>query len=485
MRLMAREAYRRPVLWWAGTRLILLLWAIGAVPCISHGAVAGDVALYSRWAQYMQGQGNFPSYDPQWQYPPGAALVMLLPQLFVNLGLSYIVVFYFFALAADFAVFRLLLGQADRIAAETGAPPHLSGLWAWVGGGFAIGPLILMRYDVIVTAVSVGGLLGLVGTTAKRGAETANRRTWALRGALLGLGAIIKVWPAVLLAGLPSGRDGRRALSWAVGAAVGVSTILCALMGGGLSFITGQYGRGIEVESVLASPFMVAAWFGYNAQTVHEFGAFQIAGTGVAVVGSCSLLLTVIGLGFVVWWRLRRFNHASWTPALMYDVALTVVLIMVVTDRVLSPQYLIWLMGLAALCLAENGPTRRASVMATPAKLVMACVLITQIEFPILFGEVMYHQFFGTILVAARNTTLVVATVLAIKHLWRASTKPPADAADPDGAAAAEPADQPAQSAAGAPAAAAQTAAAGRNEAGPIAVDGISVVAGAPAEPTR
>jgi Glycosyltransferase family 87 len=487
MRLMASPAYRRPVLWWAGTRVILLLWALSAVPSISHGAVVGDVSLYAHWAQFMQGQGNFPSYDPQWQYPPGAALIMLFPQIFVNLGFSYIVVFYLFALAADTAVFRLLLGQADRIAREADAPPHMSGMWAWIGGGFAVGPLILMRYDVIVTALAVGGLLATVRGRARRPAESARRRTWALRGTLIGLGAIIKVWPAVLLAGLPDGRDGRRALAWAAGTGIVVSGILCAIMPGGLSFITGQYGRGIEVESVLATPFSVAAWFGYDARTVHEFGAFQISGPGVNLVGSCSLLLTVIGLGFVVWWRLRRFNHASWSPALMYDVALTVVLVMVVTDRVLSPQYLIWLMGLAALCLAENGPGRRATVMATPAKLVMACVLVTQIEFPILFGEVMGHGVWGTSLVAARNTTLVVATVLAIKALWRASTKAPADPAG-DGTGAAPAAAVGAQAGAGQNAgapAAAPAAGNGPAGAGGISADGIPVVAGAPVEPTR
>src|SRR5581483_1568259 len=107
-----------------------------------------------------------------------------------------------------------------------------------------------------------------------------------------------------------------------------------------------------------------------------------------------------LGFGIVLWWRLRRFHPERWSPALMYDAGFTVLLVMVVTSRVLSPQYLIWLIGLSALCLAESGPgrkgpeengARRGSLMATPARMVMACTLVSQLEFPILFLQVMHH----------------------------------------------------------------------------------------------
>jgi hypothetical protein len=112
----------------------------------------------------------------------------------------------------------------------------------------------------------------------------------------------------------------------------------------------------------------------------------------------------------------------------MYDVAFTSVLILVVTSRVLSPQYLIWLLGLTALVFTENAPTRRATVLARPALLVFGCVLVTQIEFPLLFGEVMGGQFWGTMLVAVRNLVLVLACVQSLRALWNSG---PADPADP------------------------------------------------------
>jgi hypothetical protein len=420
--------YRRVTFWWAGSRFLLMLWSLQAMPYFSRGAVIGDVNIYNGWADTMV-HGSFPSSDPQWQYPPAAALVMLFPKLIAHVGIGYVNSFFFFALAADAVVFSLLIGQADRIASESGREPHLSGVWAWVLGGFALGPILFMRYDVIVTALAVGGMLATVKAVGRRTPEQADKWTWSLRGVLLGLGAMVKVWPAVLLAGVPGGRRGARALISAVAGSLVICGLLAAGLSGALSFLGHQSTRGIEVEAVFASPFMIASWFGYPVSTVHQDGNFQLAGPGTSVVASGAILLTLLGFGIVLWWRLRRFHPDQWTPALMYDAGFTVLLVMVVTSRVLSPQYLIWLIGLSALCLAENAPGRRRTLMALPARMVMACTLVSQLEFPILFLQVMHHGFLGTAVVAARNLTLLAATVIALRKLWSATTAPTTDAA--------------------------------------------------------
>ena len=418
--LVARPRYRRVVLCWFGTRLLLMLWATTVLPWFSHGSVLGDVEIYRGWAKILE-TGTYPVHDTQWQYPPAAALVFLVPQVFTHLGISYIVGFFFFALLADLAVFLLLLDHAHRSSVADSADPHLTGVWAWVIGGFAMGPLLLMRYDVIVTAFAVGGLIAPARSVKVR---------WSLRGALLGFGAMVKAWPGVLVLGLPPRGPGRRALAWAVGTAAVTSAILSLCLTGALSFLSGQSNRGIEVESVLASPFMVASWFGYPVKVVHLYGSFQISGPGISAVSSFAELLTVVGVCIVLWWRLMRFRPRCWTPALMYDTAFTVLLVLVVTSRVLSPQYLIWLLGLACIVLTENGPVRRGTVLARPACLVVFCVLISQIEFPLLFGEVMMGQFWGTTVVAVRNLILVIACVQALRALWQAGAREPLASAE-------------------------------------------------------
>ena len=420
--------FRRVTYWWAGSRFLLLLWTLQAVPYFSRGSVIGDVMLYHTWADVM-GHGSYPSGDEQWQYPPAAALVMLAPKVLAHLGIGYVNSFFFVALLADAFVFALLVGQADRISAESGREPHLSGVWAWVLGGLALGPIMYMRYDVIVTALAVGGLLWTVKATARRSAETAEKRTWTVRGVLLGLGAMVKVWPVVLFVGVPGGRRGVRVLVSAVVGSLVICGLLAVSLPGAFSFLSHQSSRGIEVEAVYASPFMIASWFGYPIRTVHEDGNFQLAGPGTGIVASGAIITTLIGWGILLWWRVRRFHTDRWTPGLMYDAGFTVLLVMVVTSRVLSPQYMIWLIGLAALCLAENGPGRRGTLMAVPARMVMCCTLVSQIEFPLLFHQILAHGFLGNAIVAGRNIVLLVATLLALRAMWSATT---AEASEPD-----------------------------------------------------
>ncbi|QSY47912.1 glycosyltransferase 87 family protein [Streptomyces griseocarneus] len=72
-----------------------------------------------------------------------------------------------------------------------------------------LGPIVYARYDVMVTAVAVAALLA------------AARRT-RLSGALTGFGALLKVWPLLLLIGTPRGPRTRS--TW--GAALATAGIL-------------------------------------------------------------------------------------------------------------------------------------------------------------------------------------------------------------------------------------------------------------------
>ena len=104
----------------------------------------------------------------------------------------------------------------------------------------------------MVPAVLAGGAL-----------LAARRRPW-LTGALTGLGAAIKLWPALLAGAFAVRRRGRGPM---LGAFVGVGFGLAALSlaAGGASRLfsplTWQSGRGLQIESVWATPLMVARAF--------------------------------------------------------------------------------------------------------------------------------------------------------------------------------------------------------------------------------
>jgi hypothetical protein len=87
-----------------------------------------------------------------------------------------------------------------------------------------------------------------------------------------------------------------------------------------------------------------------------------------------------------------------------------------VTSRVISPQYMVWLVGLAAVCLCF-----RSSRMGVPVSLVLVAAFVTVLEFPLWFGHVVASDTLGVTLLVVRNGLLVVASVLGAVELWQST----------------------------------------------------------------
>lgn len=419
---------------WAATRVILLLFTYDEIPYIDHGSLVGDVQTYNRWSQIFS-QGHFPHHDPSWQYPPGAALVIVLPRIMRSLTtMSYYSGFYLLALSSDLVVFLLVLFACWRTAARLEEPEHIAtahistvkisavksntvninyaGAWAYIGAIFALGPIVLSRYDICVTMIAT---VALVVTGRSHAA------TWRLRGAAIGIGAMVKVWPAALAVGLPKRADGRRAVFWAVLGAMVPTLILMAALPGALGFLSEQHDRGLEIESVLAAPFLLARHLGYPGKIKHQYGAFEITGPGIGAIAQFCVVLTLLGfLWLLVWRRRADLVPGRWSTGLFYDSSLTAILIAIVTSRVLSPQYLIWVVGLIALCLTLTPLGRNGTVMAKPCWLLLAAISVTQFEFPWLFPYLVRGSAWAAVFVGARNLLLLAATWLAVRALWRA-----------------------------------------------------------------
>ncbi|WP_445524169.1 glycosyltransferase 87 family protein [Streptomyces cyslabdanicus] len=380
---------------WGVSRVALLLLTFGVFRFPGPDDVTTDLSvIYQGWYEVLR-QGAFPAGDVTWQYPPAAALAILSPAVLPFL--DYATAFQVLALLADLAVLCLLLCAGRR----PGRP--LRGAWVWTAGAPLLGPVLYARYDVMVTAVAVAALLAGV------------RHPRAM-GALAGFGALLKVWPLLLLPGL-RGAAGRRA--WTA-AAVTVAALasLCALtVPGALSFVTAQRDRGLEVEAPAALVLHVARHFGWNGQVLLSYGSLEFAGPYTDVVGAASLALTAAAFGWLLLWRLRARRFRPHTAA---RAALTAVLLFTVTSRVLSPQYLVWLIGLAAVCRCF-----RDDGMRLPAGLVLAAAPVTALEFPVYFAHVVASDRLGVGLLLLRNGLLVAACVTACRILWR-STVPAA-----------------------------------------------------------
>ncbi|WP_405873622.1 MULTISPECIES: glycosyltransferase 87 family protein [unclassified Streptomyces] len=372
---------------WGLTRLLLLLFVLKVFVFPGPDVTTDVSVIYHGWYETLR-TGTFPLDDVTWQYPPAAALAILSPAL---LGfLSYPTAFFVLAFVADLAVLSLLLYAGLR------PGKALRGAWVWVVGVPLLGPTVYARYDVMVTAVAVAGLL-------------AGARHPRVMGVLVGFGAMVKVWPALLLVGVRK----RGAWGWAAGTVVALSALFAVSMPGAFSFLTFQRNRGTEVESLGSLVFHIARQFGWDGRVLFNYGSVEFVGPYVNLVSSAALFLTGVAFGWLLLWRLMA---TRFLPNTLADAAFTGVLMFTATSRVISPQYMVWLVGTAAVCLCF-----RSSRMGLPVGLVLAAAFVTVLEFPIWFQHVVMSDTLGVTLLTVRNGLLVVAALLAAVELWRST----------------------------------------------------------------
>jgi hypothetical protein len=380
---------RRSWLIWLALRALLVAIVLGGVPWPEQ---VNDLAIYADWARESLSEGRFPT-DERWQYPPLAGPVLLLGWLLPGERLGYVLLF----LAFDAAIMALLSHQA-RV---TGA---LGGLRLWALAALITGPLMLARFDVVPTALAVAAVLVAARPLAS--------------GALAATGAWVKVWPALVVSGLRR-RDLPAGVAGALLASAAIAGILLVTTQDPLSFISGQAERGLQIESVFALPFLLAGALGADVTIVYQYGAHEVVASGVQGVAAAAVATTLLLLGLVALQRLRgALEHLA-----AADVALAAVLFTVVTSRVFSGQYFVWLLGLAAVCLGD--PTTR---MRRTVGLVVASGAAAQLVYPWLYTALLEGHPVALAVQTLRVGLIVAATVSAVVVLVRRPDTQPASA---------------------------------------------------------
>ncbi|MFG2140713.1 glycosyltransferase 87 family protein [Streptomyces sp. NPDC048650] len=379
---------RLPVGVWAVTRAVILLCVLRVVRLPGPDVTSDVSVIYRGWSEVLRG-GAFPLDDVTWQYPPGAALAVLSPGLLPFL--DYTTAFVVLMLAADAAGLALLLRTARR-------PGHrAAGVWVWIAGVALLGPTAYARYDLVVALVAAAALC-------------AAARRPRLAGALVGFGALLKVWPVLLLTGAAlRGRPARSLWLAAAGTAAGLTALSTVAAPGALAFLTFQRDRGTEIESLGGLVLHLARRAGWEGRVVLRYGSVEFVGPGVPLVSALSFALTGAALAWLLRWRLRARETTAET---LRDAAFTATLLFTTTSRVISPQYVLWLVALAAVCMTA-GTGRQA----LPVALVLVAAGVTLLEFPVCFAHVVASDGLGTTLLALRNGLLVAASLLACRRL--------------------------------------------------------------------
>lgn len=372
---------------WGTTRLVLLL--LLAAP--REAGTLADVYTYRDWARAAWAEGLLPGRDYAWEYPPGAAALVLLPfERFAD----YLTAFSAVALLLDLVVVAVLLRERFRGAGW-------SGTVLWLVGPFLLGPVFVTRFD-LAAGMLVAAALVLVAT----------RPAWA--GALLAIGASVKLWPLVVLAAVVVAAG--RARSVLAGFTVAVAVLAVVAAGAGVlatvsTSLAHQDGRGLQVETPAAAPFLWRAVDDADQRPVYRSGAWEVpqpVADDVATAMSAAGVLLLIAL---LARRLRTTPlHAD--PALLAAACIGV---LVVTNKALSPQYLVWLLAAVAVAAGRGLPRARAVI-----GLLLACCLLTHLVYPLTYEELLGGDVLPLLALTARNVLLVAVVALLFRSAWSA-----------------------------------------------------------------
>jgi hypothetical protein len=304
----------------------------------------GDINVYAGYGRAIA-HGLMPYRDFPLNYPPGSLPMFWLP----TLGPRYLHSFELLAWACGAGTVALVALTLGRLT-DWPRRVYLGVAFAALGP-VALGTVTLVRYDTFPALLTAGALLCLVVGRPRVGIG------------LLALGTAAKLYPLVVLPiALLYVRRTRGMREAAIG--FGVFAVVLALVV--VPFLVAapdqlleafrrQSGRDLQVESLGSGVLILAHQLGiYTPQPTNSLQSFSIGGSVADLTAS---VLTVLqGLSVLcVWVVYARVRERDGDPQRMLLAAAAAVTAFVAFGKVLSPQYLLWLIPLVALMAGRTG----------------------------------------------------------------------------------------------------------------------------------
>ncbi|MFE7195865.1 hypothetical protein [Microbacterium oxydans] len=372
----------------------------------------GDVVLvYEPWATSALDGGPIVGVTETWVYPQLALVPMLVAKMLSAplvplLGVSgaYLIGWAALVVILDAVAFGVLVGRSP-------SRPRRVAAWSWCAALLLLGPIALYRIDAITVPIAVIGGLWLVSRPV-------------VGAALLTVGAWIKIWPgALVLAAVIALRARMRGLFAALAVTAGVIAALLLLGADSeiLGFLTEQTGRGLQIEAVAATPFLWLAVTGAaRIEYSFEILTFQITAPGVDAVAAALTPLMAVGVLAVAAVGALKAIRGARFARLFPPLALALVTLLIVTNKVGSPQFQTWLIAPMILWLVLDRVRARV-----PAVVVLALCLLTCLVYPIGYDALLRADTLSVAVLTVRNVLLIVLVVLGIRALLRVPVRQP------------------------------------------------------------
>jgi len=392
----------------AGAAAFVAAWSLLGVGPWARDRIV-DTPVYERYGAAMR-DGEVPYRDFRPEYPPAALPAFLVPALLQDEPGhdGYAPVFAWLMAACGVAAVVLV---AVALRALRAPPIHLAAALGLVAvAPLALGSVVLSRYDLWPAALTAAAVAALLAGRDRLGFG------------VLGLAAAAKVYPAVLLPlalAWTWRRRGRREALVALGVLAGVVLalfvpFLLVAPEGVAASLWRQLSRPLQIESLAAATAIRLHDVGLvEVEMVGSHGSQNLGGAAGRWLGLAHTLVQGAAL-LAVW---VAFARGEMTRERLARYAALAVVVFVAFGKVLSPQFLIWLVPLVPLVGGRRGLAASA--------LLAAALVLTQLWFPFRYWDYARELDGGVArLVLLRDLVLVwLAVVLALPTRARAPAR--------------------------------------------------------------
>ena len=371
----------------------ILVALIALTPGADLRDIGSDLPIYLDYGRRLLG-GSVPYRDFALEYPPFALVPMSLPVLAWPFGTpSFEPYAWLFTIGAG-----LLAVAAAWLVRMLNPDRPVGPLATWLLLVVIASTSMAWRYDLWPAVLVLAGI-----AAAERGRP-------GLAGVALGVGAMMKIFPIVIVPVLAAlyvaRRDGPSLGRLVLGTAVATVPILLvtlALAGGdALHWLTYQLDRGLQIESVGAGALLLLhAAVGHPLSIVNAYSSVQVVSPGADVIVAATPVveaLLVVAVGVLAFRRFRRdVARTGETPARdLVTAAVAILVALIVSSKVFSIQYVVWFLPLVPLLPVSQ----RWLVIATAA--------VSAVVYPLNYTHLWQLDPLMTVVLDVRNALLLI-----------------------------------------------------------------------------
>ena len=327
-------------------------------------------------------------------YPPLSLVPIVVPRL-VAPGLGLYSFLFGIEMSVVAGVGLLVAIQVERRWGRDLRAPGIA--WTFAGLVLLAGFVLPWRFDILPAVLVLGAIAAALDDRP------------ILAGTLLGLGAALKLYPAAavpaLVAWFWARRKDRAALA-AIGAfflvaAAGMLLYIAFPPVTPLDLLRFQSDRGLQIESTAGSLLALAASLGWvpRPSVAYTDGSFNVTSDAAAsLLGWLTGIeagLVLLALALLAWVAVGARKGGQADSRTLVRGMLALLLAVMVTNRVLSVQYLIWVLPFVAV------------IAGVPRLLGIAAAVLTAALLPFLYNGVLALDPVPLVILVIRNLCLI------------------------------------------------------------------------------